>query len=123
MTGRNSKQKKQLFAIDEYAFIYYDCISTSSAWSTVILVNGQPQLLHPVLYCVVAWNLPAIAFKHLAEDFQNLHHGAKTAVRTGVYQYAELDHQKRISMSGNSVESNSFCSLLKVAIVTSFLGL
>ncbi|MDD7526629.1 MAG: hypothetical protein SPK34_10340, partial [Bacteroidaceae bacterium] len=67
-----------------------------------------------------AWNLPAIAFEYLAEDLQNLHHGAKTAVRTGVYQYAELDHQKRISMSGNSVESNSFCSLLKVAIVTSF---
>ena len=78
---------------------------------------------HPVLSCVVAWNLPAIAFEYLAEDLQNLHYGAKTAVRTGVYQYAELDHQKRISMSGNSVESNSFCSLLKVAIVTSFFWL
>ena len=30
------------------------------------------------------------------------------------------DYQKRISMSGNSVKSNSFCSLLKVVFVTSF---
>ena len=39
MTSRNAKQKKQFFAVDEYAFIHYDCILTSSAWSTVVLVN------------------------------------------------------------------------------------
>src|SRR5574344_3156072 len=120
MMGRNAKQKEQFLAVDEYTFIHYDCILASPAWSTVVLVNGQPQLLHPVLDCIVAWNLSALTFKYLAEDLQNLHHGAKTAVRTGVNQYAELDYQKRISMSGNSVESNFFCSLLKVAVVTSF---
>ena len=39
MTSRNAKQKKQFLAVDEYAFIHYDCILTSSAWSTVVLVN------------------------------------------------------------------------------------
>ena len=94
MTVRNAKQKKQCFAIDEYAFIYYDCIFTSSARSTVVLVNGQPQFLHPVLDSIVAWNLSALAFKYIAEDFEYLHHGAKTAVRTSVYQYAQFDYKE-----------------------------
>ena len=70
------------------------CSLTSPAWSTVILVNGQPQFLHPVLYCVVTWNLSALAFKHLAEDFQNLNHGTKTAICTSVYQYAQFDYKE-----------------------------
>ena len=94
MTSRNAKQKKQFFAVDEYAFIHYDCILASPAWSTVVLVNGQPQFLHPVLDCIVAWNLSALAFKYLTEDFEYLHHGAKTAVRTGVYQYAQFDYKE-----------------------------
>ena len=94
MMGRNAKQKEQFLAVDEYAFVHNNCILTSPAWSTVILVNGQPQFLHPVLYCVVTWDLSALAFKHLAEDFQNLNHGTKTAICTSVYQYAQFDYKE-----------------------------
>ena len=85
-----------------------------------IILYNQKKFIYPVLYDIVTWDLSAFAFKYFVEDFKYLHHGAKTAVGTNVGQYTKLNDQKRVSMSGNRVDNNSFCSSVTVTVATSF---
>ena len=120
MFGRNTKQKEQLFLVDHFALVYDHGIFPTAFSLPVLLINRQPEFLHPVLNRVVAWHRPQFIIEALGDDFEDSDNSAQAAVGLSVDENTELNNQKREPMSWNSLEIKSCCSFFSVLFGASF---
>ena len=121
MLGRNTKSQEKLLPIYGNALVHDHCKLLVLAW-LIILIDREAELLHPVLYGVVARYLSESIAQQISEDLQDSHDCSRPTWRTHVDQNAELNDYKRESMSGNRLESNRLCSSVNVIFRTSFLS-
>ena len=119
MPGRDRESQEKFLPIYGNALVHDHCKLPALAW-LVIPIDGEAKFLHPVLYGVVARNLSECIAQQLGEGLKDGHDCPEPTWCTHVDQDAELNDYKRVSMSGNRLESNRLCSSVNVTFRTSF---